>query len=98
MCSHAIHDDGIWLGDGVVLQAPRRIPDDWCFAGFLITPSGLPKIACDDGRRVTIYTIEPIHQAELDLANQQGTKALIERLDAANARRPHDENRPSIVD
>jgi len=97
MCSHAIHDDGLWLGDGLVIPAPRQVPDDWPFAGFLITPSGLPRIACEDGRQVTIYMIEPIHQAELDLAIQQGIKALIERLDAANARGPHDENRPSIA-
>jgi len=97
MCSHAIHDDGIWLGDGVALPSPRKIPDDWPFAGFLMTPSSLPKIACEDGRQVTIYTIRPIHQAELDLVSQQGIKVLIERLDAANARGPHDENRPSVV-
>ena len=97
MCSHAMHDNGIWLGDGIVLQAPRRIPDDWRFTGFLIVPSGLPKIVCEDGRQVTVYTIQPIHQAEFDLASQQGIKALVERLDAANARGPHDENRLSVA-
>jgi hypothetical protein len=97
MCSHAIHDDGLWLGDGLVIPTPRRIPDGWPFAGFLITPSGLPRIACDDGRQVTIYMIEPIHQAELDLANQRGIEVLIERLDAVNAREPHDENRQPVV-
>jgi hypothetical protein len=97
MCSHAIHDDAIWLGDGAVLQAPRRVPNDWPFAGFLILPSGLPKLQCNDGRQLTIYTIEPIHQAELDVANQQGIEVLTRRLETANALGPYDENRPSIV-
>ena len=97
MCSHAIHDHGIWLGKGIVLEAPKRVPKDWPFAGFLIAPSGLSKIACDDGRQVTIYTIQPIHQSELDLANQRGIDVLVRHLKAANARGPYDEGRPSAA-
>lgn len=97
MCSHSIHDYGIWLGESAVLRAPKRVPDEWPFVGFLIASCGLPRLQCDDGRYVTIYVVQPIHQSELDLANQQGIEVRMKRLDAANVRETYDENRLPVM-
>lgn len=97
MCAHRIHDQRLWLGEGHALEAPRKIPADWRFTGFLLVPSELPAAKAKGRREVTFYSVRPIMAAELRVAQERGAGSLIDLWKQANRPEIHDENREPLV-
>ena len=95
------------LGDTIGTTEPDEEigPDTRLSAYLLARPLLTPIVQASDafraslstGEAVTFLALQPIHADELELKQQQGSEALVERLETAGVYELYDPDRPSVA-
>src|SRR3954452_24719049 len=97
------HENGVFLCDGVSVGNgnPMRpyAPGTKLCGSLMVPPSPAPEafddFDCDDGRKVALLQMFPLHEEEIAFKNEHGVEALYERVEAKGVGDVVDPARPS---